>query len=301
MLALGILLFGATALWLVWLVIRGPRVQPYPHYGYLGLAVIGVAELLLWRRQPIVSTYFTPIAWTGYLAAVDAAVLTLSGRSLLRHAPRQFLLCAALSIPLWLVFEAYNLRLRNWEYVGLPAHWLPRYFGYAWSFATIWPAMLETSQLLRAARVFRSSATPVVFSPRALNAWMAAGAAMLAVPLLLPQSLGAYAFGLVWLGFIFLLEPVNLRRGAPSLLRDLAAGHRARLCSLLASGAVCGIFWEFWNQWAAARWIYIFPILQDWKIFQMPAPGFLGFPPFAVETFAMYSFTASFLDDHNHL
>jgi hypothetical protein len=59
---------------------------------------------------------------------------------------------------------------------------------------------------------------------------------------------------------------------------------------LLVSGAVCGIIWEFWNYWATAKWIYIFPIMQDWKIFEMPAPGFLGFLPFALETYLMYCF-----------
>jgi hypothetical protein len=53
---------------------------------------------------------------------------------------------------------------------------------------------------------------------------------------------------------------------------------------------VCGILWEFWNYWAGARWIYVFPLAQHWKLFEMPAPGFLGFPPFAVECFAMYEF-----------
>ena len=40
---------------------------------------------------------------------------------------------AALSIPLWLIFEAYNLRLKNWEYVGVPLPWPLAYLGYGWS------------------------------------------------------------------------------------------------------------------------------------------------------------------------
>jgi hypothetical protein len=51
---------------------------------------------------------------------------------------------------------------------------------------------------------------------------------------------------------------------------------------------VCGWLWEFWNYWARARWIYTFPIAQQWKIFQMPAPGYLAFPVYALECFAMY-------------
>ena len=290
MLVAGILCFALTALGLVWLVWRGPRQRPYPHYGYLGLAVIVVAEALMFQGRQPVATFFTPIVWTGYIAAVDAAVFALSGRSLLMSKPGEFLSAALLSIPLWLVFEAYNLRLQNWQYVGLPAHWLPRYLGYGWSFATIWPAILETSQLLRAAGFWRGPARPLEFSSRSRTLWALAGAAMLLVPVLLPVGLAAYTFGLVWLGFFFFLEPLNLRIGAASLLLDLDDGDRSRFYSLLAAGAVCGILWEFWNYWATARWVYIFPILQDLKVFEMPLPGFLGFPPFALEIFAMYSF-----------
>jgi len=33
-------------------------------------------------------------------------------------------------------------------------------------------------------------------------------------------------------------------------------------------------------------------LFQQWKIFEMPAPGYLGFPPFALECFVMYVFAA---------
>jgi len=34
----------------------------------------------------------------------------------------------------------------------------------------------------------------------------------------------------------------------------------------------------------------VFPILQGWKVFEMPLPGYLGFPAFALECFVMYEF-----------
>jgi hypothetical protein len=296
MLLLGKIAFAATALFLAGLVIRGPRVRAYPHYGYLGLAVIAMAHYFVARGQQPVSTFFTPIVWTGYIAAADAAVYALQGCSLMTWQPQQFLACTLLSIPLWVVFELYNLRLRNWVYVGLPPHWLPRYFGYGWAFATIWPGMLETSQLLRAAGFWKETKSRIKLSDSTHNVFIAVGALMLIVPLALPQRIGAYTFALVWMGFVFLLEPLNLRRAAACILDDLEIGRRDRLWSLLAAGGLCGILWEFWNYQASARWIYVFPILQNMKVFEMPLPGFLGFPPFALETFAMYCFTVRFLD-----
>jgi hypothetical protein len=32
------------------------------------------------------------------------------------------------------------------------------------------------------------------------------------------------------------------------------------------------------------------PIMENFKIFEMPVPGYFGFPPFAVECFTMYVF-----------
>ena len=120
------------------------------------------------------------------------------------------------------------------------------------------------------------------------------GLLCLVLPLVLPRHTASYLFALVWIGFVFFLDPINHRLRLPSLLGDLAAGRRGRLFSLLISGWVCGWLWEFWNYWAAAKWHYIFPVAQRWKIFEMPAPGYLGFLPFALECFAMYV-TASWL------
>jgi hypothetical protein len=116
-----------------------------------------------------------------------------------------------------------------------------------------------------------------------------AGALCLLIPLLVPRRWAAYLFALVWIGFPLLLDPINLRLGLPSLLRDLAEGRPSRLGSLVAAGWVCGWLWEFWNFWAPAKWLYIFPIFQPWKIFEMPVPGYFGFLPFALDCYVMYT------------
>jgi hypothetical protein len=87
----------------------------------------------------------------------------------------------------------------------------------------------------------------------------------------------------VWLGFIFLLDPVNARLGGPTLAAD-----RNRTINLLLSGLLCGVLWEFWNYWSGAKWHYTVPIMEHVKIFEMPLPGYLGFPPFALECFTMF-------------
>jgi hypothetical protein len=269
------------------------RRAPYPLYGYVGLGIILAGEALLFRRVEPVATYFTPLAWTGYLLAVDAAVFSLRGRSRLVSAPRQFVSAALWSIPLWLIFEAYNLHLQNWTYVGMPAAFWQRALGSLWAFATIIPALLESADLLAALGLFKStSARGWRFWLGNVNLMVIIGALFLAVPLALPAQWAAYLFALVWLGFIFLLEPINLARGHDSLLRDLKQNRGRRLYCLMTAGLLCGLLWEFWNFWASARWVYIFPFAQDWKVFEMPLPGYLGFPFFALECFALYHFAS---------
>jgi hypothetical protein len=266
-----------------------------PPYGWVGLLLLLLAQWLLYRQVWVVQVYFTPIAWTAYLFIADSLVFAIAGRSRMRDAPKSLLLTAVVSIPLWLVFEAYNLRLANWAYVGLPTSHAAALLGYLWSFATITPAIFETADLIEAFGWFQP-AQPLRFSDTAERAMIAIGVVCLILPIVTAAQIASYMFALVWVGFVLLLDPINRRFGLPSLLGDLAQGRRGRVYSLLLSGWICGWLWEFWNFWAAAKWHYTFPIFQHTKIFEMPLPGYLGFLPFALECFVMYVTAMSALE-----
>ena len=94
----------------------------------------------------------------------------------------------------------------------------------------------------------------------------------------------------LWVGLIYLLDPINLRTGGPSLLGDWRAGRYGRTAALMLGGATCGLLWEFWNYWAIAKWTYHLPFLgamQGYRYFEMPLLGFMGFLPFACECWVM--------------
>jgi hypothetical protein len=114
---------------------------------------------------------------------------------------------------------------------------------------------------------------------------VAAGAIMVMVPTVVHST---YLAAPLWLGFILLIDPLNARAGNESIAGDWARGHSDRLVNLLAAGLICGVLWEFWNYWSGTKWIYNVPILPEIKLFEMPVLGFGGFPPFAVECFAIY-------------
>jgi hypothetical protein len=287
MIGIGVAITAATVGLLVFGFFRSRKRRAFPAHGWLGIVALAGAEWLMLRGVEPIATFFTPIAWSAYILIADAAVLTLTNRSRLNDAPITLGRMALLSVPLWLIFEAYNLRLRNWVYTGVPAGWTGVLLGYGWSFATITPAIFETSDLVQAL-LPPLPGKPWKIPAAADNLLIALGIVCLIAPLVAPRDVAAYLFLLVWIGFILLLDPLNKRLGLPSLLGDLSEGFHRRVYGFFFAGWICGWLWEFWNNWASAKWHYIFPIGQQWKIFEMPVPGYLGFLPFALECFVMY-------------
>jgi len=264
-------------------------------HGWIGLGIILAAEAALVAGQPLVARWFTPIVWTGYVLLADALAARLTGWSYVTTHRVDGVLVALASILCWWLFEWYNApRFWRggadavglwWQYHGLePDPWLRR-LGYDWAFATIFPALFLTAAVLRASVVRGVRVRPWRPSPSAQRVMIALGAAMVALPLVVVSS---WLVPFVWTGFALLLEPLNLRAGRPSWLADLGRGDASRLLALLGAGAVCGVLWEFWNYWAATRWTYTVPYLGHVKVFEMPVLGYLGFPPFALECYAMY-------------
>lgn len=265
-----------------------------PH-GWLGLVIVLAAEGLLLAGHPVVGRWFTPIVWTGYVLLVDGLVAQRTGRSYLTTARAELVLVALASIACWWLFEWYNApRFWRggadrvglwWQYHGLePDPWLRR-VGYDWAFATIFPALFLTAAALRPWLAGRLRVRPWRPPPALLTAAIAVGAVSVALPLIV---VSAWLVPLVWTGFVLLLEPINYRRGRPSWLGALERGDASLLVALLAAGAACGGLWEFWNYWALSRWTYTVPYLGEVKLFEMPVLGYLGFPPFALECYAMY-------------
>lgn len=263
--------------------------------------MIAVAEVLLFSGNQLVGHWFTPIVWTGYILFVDALVYKLKGRSLLVNDRLEFVILALISVGGWWLIEWYNaprfwksdLELW-WHYHSLEPNLFLRRAGYDWAFATISPAMFETAELLTiTAFARRRERISIKLSKPIIIALILLGAICVIVPLVFPSRWFA---PVLWLSFIFLLDPLNALRGQPSITGDLARGDWRRLWALLLAGLICGVLWEFWNFWAISKWTYTVPFFGDIKIFEMPVLGYLGFPPFAIECWALYIFVRSLLN-----
>ncbi len=301
---------------------NGESVRPMPTYGWVGLAVILVTEILLFFRVEPIYTYATIILWYAYIAFIDAWTYRRSGRSLLhpshlRTPPGRNAMLVMLtgSVVWWLLFEFVNCYLENWHYIGLPDN-IIRYPGYVLAFATIFPGILCTTEFLLTFTLFHDRGIvqsydvwsrldvsvgvplvddgrqPILLSRRFLVGSTIAGALAVAIPQFLPWR-GArwYLFAPVWVGYIYLLEPVLYANGAPSLFKAWERRRVRAIAAYLSAGVVCGLLWEFWNYWAGGKWLYTVPFTETVRYFEMPILGFLGFIPFAWECYAFFGLT----------
>jgi hypothetical protein len=265
--------------------------RTFPLYGIFGILLLLVSEIAVFQKIDPFYSWFYCFAWWSYIFAIDAVIYCLKGNSLIANRTREFLLMIPWSILIWLIFEAANLSLENWYYINLPHSTVERWLGYAIAYGTVLPGMFETTELLEFLGLFKKSKIKkIVLSRGGHSILILLGALCLASSVLIPE----YFFPLVWVGFIFLLDPLNYRFGGKSLLRDLQEGNPKRIFCLLVAGLICGFLWEFWNFWALSKWVYTVPFFERAKGFEMPFLGFLGFPPFAVQAYVMYNFISLF-------
>jgi hypothetical protein len=255
-------------------------------HGWSGLLVLAGATAFSLAGAGWARAWFYQLAWWGYILALDGAIQLKAGNSLLRDRQDTFWLMAFVSATFWFGWELVNLRLDNWHYLGVVPDLLPRWLGAFAAFATVLPGVLLTYELLGVLGIKWGAGVRPFPKNTIWQPWfIAIGVIMFALPLIWPRIF----FPLVWGGLIFLLEPLNFRRGAKSLVRFWQKGDLSHFVRLLLAGLICGFVWESFNFLAGARWEYAIPYLDKPKIFAMPLAGYLGFPPFAVECYVFFA------------
>ena len=252
---------------------------------FAGLSIFVISVILLAFRIPFMKTWFYCFAWWSFILVMDSLNFRRRKASPLSESARTFLFSAFISVFVWLVFELFNLRLKNWQYHDLPPAAAERWLGYFVAFASVIPALREISYffegLLRkkGPALFRLKVTPFF-----LKLCVFLGLVFIFLTITWPQLF----FPLVWLCFIFLLEPLNHRLKNATFLADQQRKDWARIWSWILAGLAAGFLWELWNFFADSRWEYSLPYLNFWRVFHMPVFGYTGFMPFALEVFAFY-------------
>ena len=247
-----------------------------------------VAAIARW-----IAINMTALAWTGLLFLLDGILAATRQGSPARRRPHHFWLLWIASIFIWCVFDAINFWVfaphHAWRYIGIPDSGWSRLFGYLLAFGAVVPGMLMIGQVYLNLGWFDWARG----RPWRMTRWMKwlafiIGAAMLIWPLIHHDPITNYT---LWTSLAFLLDPINMFFGRPSMLRDWENGWYGRTLAACAGGLSCGFLWEFWNYWALAKWVYDLPFLGvtlRYKYFEMPVVGLMGFIPFGVECWVMW-------------
>lgn len=294
-----------------------PFLLRIPRYGWVGAALTGVAWVMSWARigewngltlngQTYLDAHihlwaytFFPI-WLGFILVLDGVNVARSGSSPLTRSWRGFVLLFLLSIPFWWVFEVLNIPVQNWRYffdhpinTGALGGWFEYHLISSLCFSTVLPAVMEIAEILASYSWLRPRLAPNDPGPRiklpTTIILLVIGIAGLILPFVAPY----YAFGLLWVGVTFLLDPINNRARVNSALGHLRAGDWRFFVLMPLAALCCGFFWEMWNSLALPKWIYTIPLVESWHIphlFEMPLIGYTGYLPFGVELFVMYQF-----------
>lgn len=254
--------------------------RPY----YLALCAVVVHLVIVALGINSIEPFYTFLyawAWWSFLVAVAGLNKLRYGNSILLDNYLRTASLALFSVFFWSIFEAYNFRLNNWSYFGLPVETHLRWPGFFICFATVIPAVLETEKLLENLGMGSSwKGLRLAVSRGLLIRFVILGSLMMIAPLVAPHTF----FPLIWVGPVLLLDSILclLGRTEDSLLAEAAGGDFGRLGRLAVCGLLCGVLWEFWNYWSGAKWMYRLPFLGSPKIFEMPIAGYFGFPFFAM-------------------
>ncbi len=260
----------------------------FPLHGWLGLVLAAAFWALNWKLSgPRTHWGFFPM-WLGYCLTVDGLVLWRTGTSLLTRSRRKYVSLFLVSAPVWWLFEALNVRTRNWIYVGADG-FSSLGFG-LWttlSFTTVIPAVFGSAELMSSFSLVRRLGRrgPILRPDRATTAgFFMAGWTMLVLMLAWPQ----FFFPFLWLSIYFILEPINVWLGHRSLAEWTKAGDWRPVISLWLGVLLTGLFWELWNFYSFPKWIYSVPWVGSPKLFEMPVLGYGGYLPFSLELYAIY-------------
>jgi hypothetical protein len=291
---------------LVLAVVRTPLTEPsysahpaqparsFPWWGWGGLALTAAAWVVAWSRcdeiQALQPFTFSPL-WLGYIVVINALTYRRTGHCMLLDRPRYVLLLFPVSAGLWWFFEYLNRFVQNWYYIGIDEFGPIQYLLYATPpFATVLPAVLGTKEWLesspRLQRALRRLRPVQVQYPRAVG-WITLLVAMVGL-----MGIGVwpdYLYPLLWVSPRLIITALQAISGQETIFSGTRHGDWRPIAMAALAALICGFFWEMWNYYSAAKWVYAVPYVHRFLIFEMPLLGFGGYLPFGLECAVMGS------------
>ncbi len=260
----------------------------FPWWGWLGLIVGIVFWVLAWKRfewfEPFQRFTFSPL-WFSYIVVVNALTYRRTGRCMLVNHTGYFLRLFPLSAGFWWFFEYLNRFVQNWYYEGVGGLSAMQYFVFATlPFATVLPAVMGTYKLLQTFTRFSAGLENTIrLEVRRPKITAAVVLVIFGAGL---SGIGVwpdYLFPLLWLSPLLIITSIQAIRGKPTIFASVKSGNWQKIFLLAMASLICGIFWEMWNFYSLAKWLYAVPFVGRFHIFEMPILGYAGYLPFGLE------------------
>ncbi|MGQ9663344.1 MAG: hypothetical protein ACUVWX_13550, partial [Kiritimatiellia bacterium] len=264
------------------------RRRAFPWWGWVGVIGGVITWLLAWTRFPWFTRWqaytFSP-QWFSYIIVINALTFRRSGHCMLVDRPRYFLRLFPLSSAFWWFFEYLNRFVQNWHYEGIGELGRLEYFIFATlPFSTVLPAVLGTRDFLATFPRLTSGVTHFLPIRMRSQCATAVGVALLSCAGLM--GIGIWPnllFPLLWLAPLGLLVSVQILSREPTAFEGVPQGDWSEVVRLAIAASVCGFFWEMWNFYSQAKWIYLVPYVNRFHVFEMPLLGYAGYLPFGLE------------------
>ncbi len=279
------------------LKVNSAPLRTFPWWGYAAIGIALFSWIIAWERFPFMYNFqrwtFVPL-WISYIIAINAFCVKRTQRSLLTNRTGYFLALFPVSSVFWWVFEYLNRFTANWYYTGIMEFSPARYFLEATiAFSTVLPAVMSTAELIKSfPRIYAGGDAYIKIDPGMprLAAWMMLlfSGFGLSLTAIFPESL----FPLIWISPFLIIVSLQVIFGDENFFSSVRHGDWRAVIVYALAALFCGFFWEMWNIYSQAKWIYSIPFVHRFQIFEMPLLGYAGYLPFGVQCAVVSGFFA---------
>lgn len=262
-----------------------PTFYPFPWWGWIGLSTGLTAWVLAWTRFPWFAGFqphtFTPL-WFSFILVINALTYKRTGNCMIINRPKYFIALFPVSAVFWWFFEYLNRFVQNWQYIGLHFSSLEYLFYATISFSTVLPAVLGTREWIQSFSWVEKCNHLIPFGifqskPIAIFLFIVSSAGLVGISIW-PD----YLFPLLWISPLLVIVSLQIMAGENHIISDIARGDWRLVISSALAALFCGFFWEMWNDFSLAKWIYNVPFVQRFQGFEMPVLGYAGYLPFGL-------------------
>jgi hypothetical protein len=268
----------------------------FPWWGWVAVVLLLASWILAWTRfawfRSLQPYTFTPL-WLSYIAVINALTYRRVGACMITHRRQYLLALFPLSALFWRYFEYLNRFVQNWYYVGPETPSPLTYTVHATlAFSTVLPAVTSTIDLLSTYAALNHTRLRKRLVARHARTYAGFVLSLAALGLAGIAVWPDYLYPLLWVAPLCVLVSLQILLGQETVLSKLAQGHWHMVALSAMAALVCGFFWEMWNYYSYAKWVYAIPHVQRFLVFEMPVLGYVGYLPFGIECWVVADLVA---------